>query len=194
MQNPSARPYLLIFAVVALAAAGFILKQELANADKPMNADDLTQPQRLLVETKNGRVPEPFDQWFTRVGYEKLGFQSKEDMDQTKAILTGGRRQELTPEQLKLLHRLLTADGIPKQLAISVLPELHTPEQHREFLPEVRKLFAKGSPNQNFRTILSRWYGSDPETVKLLETDPDKDLAAYVKQMITDIEFPGKDV
>jgi len=192
MQTTSARPYLLIFAVVALAVAGFILKQELSTVDKPAG-DDLTTPQRLLVEEKGGRVPEKFDDWFKRVGYEKLGFASASDMDVTKAMLTGGRGAEPTPDQLKVLHKDLASEGIPKSLGISLLPGLHTPELHKEFLPEVKGLFAKGSPNQNFRTILSSWYQSDPELVKSLQKDPDKDLAAFVKDIITGIEFPGKD-
>jgi hypothetical protein len=194
MQNSSARPYLLVFAIVALAAAGFILKQELSSTDKPSAMDDTTQTNRMLVEGPDGRVPEKVDLWFKRVGYVKLGFDNQADMDQTQAMLTAGRGAQPTSDQYKLIHKLVASQNpIPKQLGIGMLPGMRTPSEHKEFLPDVKTLFAKGSPNQNFRTILSTWYRGDAEIVKSLEKDPDKDLASFVSKMVTDIEYPGKD-
>jgi len=193
----SPRPYLAIFALVALVAAAFILKQEFAGAGQAGtsgSADSKTAPDRLLVETKAGRVPEPIPDWFKRVGYQKLGFATEQDMKITKDMLTAHRGAEKTPEQLKELHALLASQGIPKQLGVSLLPGLQQ-NARKEFLPDVRALYVDGAPNQNFTTIVKRWYTSgDPDLIKSLQKDPDPQLAAYMKQLITDLEYPGKDM
>ena len=197
--NTSKSSYLAIFAIVALVIAAFTLKLEYSGAGQTTNSnvtnEDKNSPERLLVETKNGRVPEPIPDWFKRVGYQNLKFASPEQMKVTQDMLTARRGADKTPDQLKVLHQLLASDApFPKKLGVSLLPGLQSPAR-KEFIPELRKLYAEDPNHQNFRTIVSRWYNSgDKDLVVSLEKDSDAKLAADVKQIVTDIEYPGKDI
>jgi len=195
MDTTSSRPYMAIFAVIALIVAGFVIKQEYSSANKTEDQIAAESPQRMLVEGKDGRVPEPIPDWFKRVGYQKLGFESQQEMDDTQKLMAVKRQEDYTPDQLQLIHKLVASKGIPQQMGISLLPGLRPKGARKDFVPDVKSLFVKGSPNQAFTTVLSTWCQSgDEDLVKSLAKDPDKDLAAKAQQIVTDFEFPGKDV
>ncbi len=196
METSSTRPYLAIFAIVALVVAGFIIKAEYSSNNQTDDQVAAKSPRRMLVAVPGAqdRVPEKIPDWFKRVGYKDLGFENQQDMEATEAIMDVKRGDNYTPDQLKLIHKLLATPGIPSELGVSLLPGMRPNAARAEFTAEVKKLY--GTNKGAFHAILATWCRSgDEDLVKTYAKDSDKDLAAYAQQIITDYEFPsGKDL
>ena len=198
MQTKSARPFLAVLAIVGLIAAAFFLKKDFAGAAQT-SIGDPSAPQRMLVLSKKGvdMVPEPYPDWFKRVGYKKMGFDNEAQMQTTLDIVSQGRQKEFTADQIATLHRLMQINDPErnnvKQIAISTMPELPS-NLRKEFVPDVKALFIPGSPNQQVRTILLSWCEDDEDLVKSLEKDPNKDFGQFANTIVTAHDYPGKEM
>jgi len=88
METSSARPYFAIFAIVAIGVAAFILKNEFAGAAQPDKVATQTVDRMLVMKPGSpDMVPEEVPVWFKRVGYERLGFASQDEMQKTQDLM-----------------------------------------------------------------------------------------------------------
>lgn len=195
MNTSSSKGYIAIFAVVAVAVAAFVLRQQFAAAAQPAAEEDTVRGKLVLAKNGSGMVPESPEAWFKRVGYEKLGFKSQEQADKTLALMKAkGGFNPLTKEQGDMIRELLAMDGQPHGIGVGLLVKIRDTEHRKEFLPEIKALVKPGERNQDFKRIMASWCQSgDMDLVKALAKDPNKDLAELANQAALDYEFPGKD-
>jgi|SRR5579885_1049667 len=197
METSSARPYYAIFAVVAIVVAGFILKQEYASnndSDNPQVAA-AKSPNRMLIDSPAGEVPEKIPDWFKRVGYKNLGFESQTDMEGTQAMLEQrGGLTNLTPDQTALIRKDIATKGIPRDLGIDLLNSVRDTKDRQAFVPDVRALYDPKGSNQTFRTITSNWVSSGDKALvqEMADKDKDSSLKEFVRDEIWNIENPAK--
>ena len=185
MEPSSSRPYFVIFAVVAILVAAFILKQEYATAQNAANPS---------ASTDNGiQLHETADHWFARVGWQKLGFKSQEQSDELLKLLKVKRLRDPSPDQKKLLHQLIAEKGVPQTTAVGFLAGFRNLDTQKEFLPDAASLYDPKGRNSEIRLILASWMSSPEgeDLVKTLEKSKDKQLAAFVTQLVYDHDFPS---
>ncbi len=193
METSTSRPYFAIFAVIAILIAGFILKQELTEGKADVAPGTVVDPNDPHIQ-----VHETARVWFTRVGWQKLGYPSKEQADQTLALLETRRLRDLDPDQQKLVHELIAEKGPPHDAGIGLLPGIRNPDTEKKFLPDVVAQFdpAPDSQNSVFRSIMASWCGSPAgeEVVKTLENDKNPTIVKYVTNLIYNHDNPSSNV
>jgi hypothetical protein len=159
METSSARPYYAVFAILAIAIAGFFLKQQIAAA---ATSEAATSPARQIVD----QVPEKYPAWFKRVDFAKLGFQSQADEDRALTMIEIKRGiKELSPDQEKQLHDMIASkELIQHQVGMDLLSRINGPLVEK-FVPDVKAMYTPGGRNQEFKTMLSIWYSRGSEDV-----------------------------
>lgn len=185
MESSNSRPYFAIFAIIAIIVAGFILKSELTTQDTAEAKADPKDPHSLPHESEKD--------WFKRVGWQKLGFTSQEQMDDLVKLEHQRKVADMTPAEEQMLHQFLSSqNNLLYGSAMTVVPRLSTEKLQEEFLPEVKATYIQGTPNGLLREITSSWIGtpSGRTVLKKLEDDPNKDLGDVVKQTINNHDNP----
>lgn len=188
METSSSRPYFALFAIVAILVAAFILKQEYATAQGVTNPEASSDPGMQLHETA--------EHWFARVGWQKLGFKSKEQSDETLKLFEVKRLTNPSPDQKRLLHELMAEKGVPQSTAIGFIERFRDPQTEKEFLPDAAALYDPNGGNSEIRSILASWMDSPEgrDVVKTLEKDKNKQLAAFVSKFIYDHDNPSGNI
>jgi len=193
METSSARPYFAIFAIIAIAVAAFILKNEFAGAAEP---DTKAGPGSPVVNTSPARglvrppgavdqVPEPIPDWFKRVGYQKLGFADQAEMDHAQKLMTTRGLTDLSKDDVALIRKLHSSDNaILKSIGFNLLVKVQGTESRKQFVPEVVAMYSPKGSNQEFMKVALHWVKSgdrdlveqmakdskQPEMVAFLET------------------------
>jgi hypothetical protein len=139
------------------------------------------------------KMGEPVNAWFSRVGWQKMGFRSKDQWQASLEFLQakGMVRGVLTlpPERLKLIHHLLTQKGEAHDVGVDLIDRVRDPKQMEEFVPDVKALHQPGRRNAQFKAVLERWYylGGKP-LIKRLTKDPDPTVAADAAHILDENE------